>query len=62
MPTNLNRRMNSKELLFVEIGMLLYSCFISKPMRKIWFMSGTKAAPKFVPVYEMKWDAALLSV
>ena len=22
-------------------------------------MSGTKKAPKFVPVHEMKWDAAL---
>ena len=25
-------------------------------------MSGTKTAPKFVPVHEMKWDASLLSV
>ena len=25
-------------------------------------MSGTKTAPKFVPVHEMKWYAALLSV
>ena len=31
-------------------------------MREIWFMSGTKTAPKFVPVHEMKWDASLLSV
>ena len=25
-------------------------------------MSGTKTAPKFVPVHEMKWDVCLLSV
>ena len=25
-------------------------------------MSGTKTAPKVVPVHEMKWDASLLSV
>ena len=25
-------------------------------------MSGTKTAPKFVPVHEMKWDASLLFV
>ena len=25
-------------------------------------MLGTKRAPKFVPEYEMKWDAFLLSV
>ena len=25
-------------------------------------MSGTKTAPKFVPVHKMKWDASLLSV
>ena len=31
-------------------------------MSEIWFMSGMKTAPKFVPVHEMKWDASLLSV
>ena len=31
-------------------------------MMGIWFMLGMKMAPKFVPVHELKWDAALLSV
>ena len=31
-------------------------------MRVIWFMSGTKTAPKFVPVHEMKGEASLLSI
>ena len=53
-PTSLNRRMYSKELLlFVQIGMFLFCCFISNLMREIWVMSGTKTAPKFVPVHEM---------
>ena len=31
-------------------------------MKEIWFMSGTKTDPKFVPVHEIKWDAVLLSI
>ena len=47
-PTSLSRRMDSKELLlFVEIGIFLYCCFIAKLMREIWFMSVTKTAPRF---------------
>ena len=30
--------------------------------REIWFMSGTKKDPKYVPIHEIKLDAALRSV
>ena len=40
---------------------LLLHCEDQLP-REMWIMSGTEKAPKFVPVHEMKWGAALRSV
>ena len=61
--SHINRNLDSKELLLiVEIQMFLCSYFISKLLSEIFFISGTKKAPKFVTVHEMKWDSALRSV